>query len=175
MKVVAFPDGLRLAVLTSAQRRRDFDCGDALVNNWLWANALQSQKKHLSTTKVIVDPAEQIVAFYSLAVGQIDFGDLPREISRKLPRRALPVAILAWLGVNVAHQGCGLAKRLVAQALRDCHDAGQTFAFIGVILDCISNVAKSFYQQWDFAELPGNPHRLILSAKALTAMMAAQP
>lgn len=124
---------------------------------------------------MIVASAEKVVGFYSLAVGQIEFGDLPREIARNLPHRALPVAILAWLGVNVAHQGRGLAKRLVAQALRDCHAAGQTFAFVGVILDCVSDVAKSFYQQWNFAEIPGNPFRLILSAKTLTALMEEPP
>lgn len=171
MNGVSFPDGFRLTSLSAAHRRREFDCGDRSVNDWLWTKALQSQQKHLSTTKVLVDDKERIAAFYTLAVGQIDFGDLPAEVAKKLPRRALPVAILAWLGVNVAHQGQGFAKRLVAQSLGDCHTAGQTFAFVGVILDCVSDAAKSFYQQWDFAELPGNPYRLILSAKALAAMM----
>jgi len=49
---------------------------------------------------------------------------------------------------------------------------GQTFAFIAVILDCVDDRAKAFYQRWDFAELPGNPYRLFLSAKTLAAMMS---
>ena len=61
---------------------------------------------------------------------------------------------------------------LFAQALVDCYEAGQTFAFVAVILDCVSDRAKAFYQRWDFAELPGNPYRLYLSAKTLSAMMA---
>jgi hypothetical protein len=55
--------------------------------------------------------------------------------------------------------------------LRDCHEAGDTFPFIAVILDCIDDQAKAFYQHFDFAELPGHPYRLFLSAAQLEAMM----
>jgi hypothetical protein len=62
---------------------------------------------------------------------------------------------------------------LLAQALRDCWKAGRTFAFVALILDCLSDEAKAFYQHWDFQELPGHPYRLYLSAKRLDAMMNA--
>jgi hypothetical protein len=35
---------------------------------------------------------------------------------------------------------------LLAQALRECYEAGKTFAFIVVVLDCVSDAAKAFYQ-----------------------------
>jgi hypothetical protein len=60
---------------------------------------------------------------------------------------------------------------LLAQALRDCYEAGQTFAFIAVILDCVDDRAKAFYRRWDFAELPGSLYRLFLSSQTLSAMM----
>src|SRR5262245_61680967 len=104
-------------------------------------------------------------------MGQVDFGELPAEAAKKLPRRMLPVAVLAWLGVNRNPTGQGLGRLLLAQALRDCHDAGKTFAFIAVILDCINDTAKAFYQHYDFAQLPGHPYRLFLSAKQLDGMM----
>jgi hypothetical protein len=61
---------------------------------------------------------------------------------------------------------------LLAQALRDCHDAGQTFAFVAVILDCVDDAAKAFYRRYDFAELPGRANRLYLSSARLAAMVA---
>jgi GNAT superfamily N-acetyltransferase len=106
-----------------------------------------------------------------LATGQVDFGELPVELAKRLPRRVLPVAVLAWLGVGESDQGQGVGTRLLAQALRDCYEAGKTFAFIAVILDCVDAAAKSFYQRWDFEVLPGHPYRLFLSAKRLEAMM----
>lgn len=172
MSVIVFPEGFTLEPLQRSHPRPAFDCGQDEVNDWLRTKALQNQEKRLSATKVLLDQDGQIAAFYTLATGQVDFGDLPSELARKLPRRALPVAILAWLGVSRAHQGQKLGDRLLARALRDCHEAGQTFAFVAVILDCVDDRAKSFYQRWDFAELPGNPYRLFLSSQTLSAMMA---
>jgi GNAT superfamily N-acetyltransferase len=120
----------------------------------------------------MLDAEGAIAGYYTLAAGQVDFGDLPFEAVRHLPRRMLPVSILAWLGINAADQGKGLGRRLLAQALRDCYEAGKTLAFVAVILDCVSDAAKAFYQQWAFEELPGRPYRLFLSAKRLETMMA---
>jgi GNAT superfamily N-acetyltransferase len=122
-------------------------------------------------TCVLLDESGCIAGFYSFATGQIDFGDLPPDLAKKLPRRNLPIAILAWLGVSSNHQGHGLGTRLLAQPLSDCYVAGRTFAFIAVIIDCLNQDAKRFYQLWDIEELPGNPFRLYLSAKALEKMI----
>jgi len=170
---VTFPKGkgFRLEPLQKSHPRRQFDCGQGDVNDWLRTKALQHQEKRLSATKVLLDGSGAIVGFYTLATGQVDFGDLPSDLVRKLPRRALPVAIVTWLGVSQAHQGQKLGGQLFAQALRDCYEAGQTFAFVAVILDCVDDRAKTFYQRWDFAELPGNPYRLFLSSQTLAAMM----
>jgi GNAT superfamily N-acetyltransferase len=102
----------------------------------------------------------------------VDLGDLPLEITKRLPRRMLPVAVLAWLGVDRGHQGRGLGRILLAQALRDCYEAGKTFAFVAVILDCLDDPAKAFYQQFDFREVPGHRYRLYVSVQQLQAMMA---
>jgi GNAT superfamily N-acetyltransferase len=170
---VALPAGLRWEPLRQGHPRKQFRCGEALVDDWLATKALQQQQKRLSTTKVLIDANDRIVAFHTLATGQVDFGDLPADLTRRLPHRALPVAILAWLGIDSAWQGQGLGERVMASALRDCHDASRTFAFVAVVIDCLNDSAKSFYQRWDFAELPGCPNRLFLSAQRLEAMMTA--
>jgi ribosomal protein S18 acetylase RimI-like enzyme len=172
---VRFPDGYRLERLRRAHPRASFRSGVAEVDDWLATTALQNQDKRLSVTRVLLDPDGVIAGYYTLATGQVDFSDLPGDLVKRLPRRSLPVAILAWLGVSTAHQGQGLGRSLLAQALRDCHDAGQTFAFVAVILDCINDAARAFYRRFDFAELPGQPYRLYLSAKQLEAMMQATP
>lgn len=167
----AFPNGWVLEPVRLTHPRRLFDCGEKPVNDWLRTKAFQHQSKRLSATKVLVDAEGSIAGFYTLATGQIDFGDLPPAIVRQLPRRGLPVAVLAWLGVHTRHQGRGIGGMLLAHALRDCHDAGQTFAFVAVILDCVNDRAKAFYERWDFAELPGHPYRLFLDARTLAAMI----
>jgi GNAT superfamily N-acetyltransferase len=173
MNGVRFPPGLRLERLDRRHPRRGFRSGEQKVDNWLATKALRHQEKHLSVTKVLLDEAGAVAGYYTLATGQVDFGDLPADIRRKLPRRTLPVVVLAWLGVNAGRQRQGLGTVLLAQALRDCWEAGKTFAFVAVILDCVNDAAKAFYERWDFQELPGRPYRLFVSAKRLDAMMDA--
>jgi GNAT superfamily N-acetyltransferase len=165
-----FPAGYRLESLSRHHHRKQFRSGQAQVDHWLAANAWQNQQKNLSTTKLLLDTSDAIAGYYTLATGQVDFGDLPTTLAKRLPRRLLPVAALARLGVHIDRQGQGLGRLLVAQALRDCYEAGKTFAFVAVILDCIDDAAKTFYEQWDFQALPGHPYRLFLSAKQFEAM-----
>lgn len=178
MNGAAFPGGFRLEPLTRAHPRRRFSSGEAAVDGWLRTRALEHQEKHLSTTKVLLDPAGEIAGYYTLATAQVDFGHLPLEMARRLPRRALPAAVLAWLGVGAvgsARRGQGLGTMLLARALRDCHEAGRSFAFVAVIIDCIGDAARAFYGRWDFAALPGHPYRLFLSAAQIEAMMRVEP
>jgi GNAT superfamily N-acetyltransferase len=171
VNAVRFPAGYHLERLMKAHPRRAFSSGNAKVDDWLHAQAFQSQEKHLSVTKLLLDDVGSIAGYFTLATGQVDFGDLPTDVAKKLPKRMLPVAVLAWLGVAVDRHGQGLGRTLLAKALRDCHEAGQTFAFVAVILDCIDNAAKAFYQHFDFAELPGHSSRLFLTAAQLEDMM----
>ena len=171
MSDVRFSEGFRIERLRRDHPRRAFHSGEPAVDDWLRKNAWQNQEKRLSVTRVLLAPTGSIAGFYTLATGQVDFGDLPADVTKHLPRRMLPVAVLAWLGVHQDHQGQGLGKRLLARALRDCHEAGQTFGFIAVVLDCVNDVAKAFYRQWDFQEVPGHPYRLFLSVGQLDALM----
>jgi GNAT superfamily N-acetyltransferase len=171
VKDIRFPDGFRLEPVRREHPRRGFRCGEAKVDDWLATKALQHQQKHLSATRVLLDESGVIAGFYTLATGQVDFGELPTEVAKTLPRRMLPVAVLAWLGVSTAHQGRGLGRLLLARALRDCWEAGKTFAFVAAILDCLGDAAKAFYRHWDFEELPGHPYRLFLGAAQLEALM----
>ena len=174
MNEIHFPGALRIVHLAREHPRRRFRCGEPRVDDWLATKALQHQAKHLSVTKVLIDEARSIAGFFTLATGQVDFNELPTEVAKHLPRRVLPVAVLAWLGVDEKHRGHGLGGRLLAQALRDCWQAGKTFPFVAVVLDCINDSAKTFYERWDFAELPGHPFRLFLNAKHLETIMAGE-
>ena len=170
MSAVPLPPGYLIEPLRRDHPKSAFHSGQAQVDDWLANKALQNQDKHLSATKVLIASAGTIAGFYTLATAQVDFAELPPELSRRLPRRNLPVAILAWLGIRDSEQGRGHGRRLLAQALRDSYDAGQTFPFVAVILDCIDDQALAFYRRWDFRPLPGHSYRLFLSWSQLQAM-----
>jgi GNAT superfamily N-acetyltransferase len=174
VSAVRFPDGYHLERLVKSHPRKRFRSGQPDGDDWLATKALQQQEKRLSVTKVLLDGDGAIAGYYTLATGQVDFGDLPAEETKRLPRRMLPVAVLAWLGVSSGRQGQGLGQRLLAQALLDCLDAGRTFPFIAVILDCIDESAKAFYQRFQFEEMPGHPMRLFLAASKVEEIFTSQ-
>jgi GNAT superfamily N-acetyltransferase len=176
MKDIRLPPQTELVPLARQHPCRAFHSGQPLVEGWLRTKALQQQEKRLSVTKVLLESAGSkaggaILGYYTIAPGQVDCAEFPSEIGRKLPKRPLPVAIVAWLGVHQDRRGKGLGTLLLALALRDCHAAGQTFPFVAVILDCLDDAAKQFFQRFDFRELPGNPYRLYLSYAQLEAML----
>lgn len=166
-----FPEGWRIEVLSASHDRRAFASGRAEVDDWIRTKARQHQDKHLSSTRVLLDDQGAIAGFYTLAVGHIDFSDLPLEQARSLPRRALPVATLTWLGVRADRQGMGLGARLLASALADAWGAAETLPFVGVILDALDPATLAFHQRYDFQSLPGHPMRLFLPFARLDAMM----
>ena len=92
--MIRFPDGLQLEPIRRSHARAAFACGQAAVEAWLSRSALQAHDKHLSVTKVVADSSGVIAEFYTLAAGQVDAGELPAELGRRLPRRALPTAVI---------------------------------------------------------------------------------
>ena len=168
---VSFPEGWRIESLSKRHNRKGFDCGNAEVNDWLWTKARQSLAKNLSNTKVLCDSGGDIAGFYTLAVAQVNLGDLPHPILAKLPKRLLPVVVLGWLGVDEAHQGTGLGDRLLADALLRCIDAGGTIPFVAVVVDCLNENAKAFFQRFGFVEFPGRPMSLLIPRGDLESIL----
>ncbi len=171
MSAVRIPEGFRWENLAKRHPRRLFQSDEPAVDEWLKSKALQNQEKRLSSTRVLLSENDRIAGFYTLATNQVDFNELPLEIAKNLPKRVVPVAVLAWLGVDKACRGQGLGQTLVAQALGDCYEAGKSFAFVAVLIDCLNASVKTFYQRWNFREAPGRPLRLFLSAAELAALV----
>ena len=167
--MVKFPPPLQIEILNKNHNKKLFSSGDEQVDSWLKTKARQSQDKNISRTKVLVD-GNNIVGFYSLVMYHVNFDELPPEINRKLPKTLVPAIKLAWLGVDTNYKGRGLGKRLLANALVDCYKMGQLIPFCAVILDCINSEIKSFYESFDFIEVPGHSLKMALSWKALQMM-----
>ena len=63
MSAVRLPPGYRVEPLRRDHPRAAFHSGQAQVDDWLANKALQNQEKHLSATKVLIDPVGTIAGF----------------------------------------------------------------------------------------------------------------
>lgn len=171
MIVVELPDGFSTERLSKRHRRSTFDCGESAVNDWFRTKAVQSQEKLLAWTTVFLDPNSEVAGFYSLANGEVGNSDLPLSVTRGLPNRPLSVAVLAWMGVAIAHQRQGLGERLLVHALLQLVRAMDQLPFVAVMLDSRSTAAKRLYEKYEFIECLNRPNRMYLSSRDLLALV----
>lgn len=171
MNPIQWPDGFCIEQLEKQHNRSAFNSGVDVVDQWLKKHARQAQNKRMLITRVLLKKPDIVAGYYTLAMGQVNFDELPREMVGRLPGTLLPIVTLAWLGLDKWFQGQGLGERLLAQALTDCYHTGQMMPFVAVMLDCATASAKAFYQHYNFEELPGHPMTLMLSWTLLETMM----
>ena len=135
--------------------RAAFSCGDADRDDFLRARAGQYQFKHrASVTYVLVDEAA-IAAFVTVLPGTVRREDLG-PASRRLPPGALPVLLLARMGVSTPRQRTGLGERLVAKVLGLALDLARDVGCVGVAVDAKA-AARGFYERFDFRWIDEQP------------------
>jgi len=69
-------------------KRTEFDCGEPALNEYLQKFASQNAAQNVSQTFVMVSVAnsQNILGFYTLTVGQIDFECLSANLTKRIPR-----------------------------------------------------------------------------------------
>lgn len=146
----------KLERLSKEHDRKSFDCGIEALNAFLRTAARQAQNKGTSSTFVIVEeeasPPKRILAFYTLALCEVDHSQIPAAYCRRLPQRCGAVR-LARLAVDKAEQGKGCAKMLIAAALRKFLVIREEACAIGLFVDAKDQAAASFYERFGFERI----------------------
>lgn len=158
----------RIRALDSGIDTDGFRCGLAALDEYIRRYAGQDVKRGLARVFAATPETEprRLAAYFTLSAASVSAADLPDALRRKLPRYPVPVALLGRLAVSTAFQGKGLGGVLLADALLKVAHASQVLAMAGMIVDAKDEPAAAFYRHFGFVEMPGQPGRLILSAKA---------
>ena len=87
--------------------RKAFDCGDAVLNDFLRRHARQTHDRGGAKTFLAVrdDDASFVLGFYSLSPASVEFSRAPDVVKRGLARYDLPVFRLGRLAVDKSMQG----------------------------------------------------------------------
>lgn len=150
-----------------------FESGKPALDHWLKDMALYNQAQGYSRTFVIADEDFHVVGYHAVCAGMIHRNDVSRAAKGHQAPAELPVAVLARLAVSQAHQGRGLGKALLKNALLSVVSAAQLVAFRGVVVHAIDDDAVKFYKRHNFQETKGMQRRLILPANDIVASLAA--
>lgn len=133
-----------------------FDCGIKELNDWLRVHALENQRRNLSRTFVLIDDTETVIGYYALTMGGVVKDELPRRLGRGLPGYQIGMVLLARLAVDSRHQGEGLGRDLMIDAIAHAAAAGQHAAARFIAVDPINEPARVFYARFGFREIEGD-------------------
>ena len=157
--------------LSAADPLEQFDCGQPALNQFLQHYALVNQQASSAHTYVCCHGGE-VVGFYSLAVGSVDQEDAPARVLKGLARDPVPVMILARLAVDLDHQGKGLGKALLKDALLRTVQAADIAGIRCLVVHAKDDAARQWYESWEFEPSPTDPYQLFLMFKDLKALLA---
>lgn len=157
--------------LAPADSTEGFDCGQPSLNQFLQRYALVNQKANSTQTYVCCLGGE-VVGLYSLAVGSVDPEDAPACVMKGWARHPVPVMILARLAVDRDHQGKGLGKALLKDALLRTAQAADIAGIRCLLVHAKNEAARQWYESWEFEPSPTDPYHLFLMLKDLKTLLA---
>lgn len=141
-----------------------FGCGVPALDDWLRRRARANQSTGASRTYVVADGADLVVGYYALASGALASAEAPGSIRRNMPD-PVPMAILARLAVDVAHQGAGIGVAMLQDAVLRVRAAASILGIRGILVHAVSEDARRFYARYGFVGAPSDPMTLVLSLK----------
>lgn len=147
-----------------------FDCGQIALNQYLQRFALHNQKANHAQTYVTCSGGH-VVGFYSLAVGSVAPDAATPRIIKGLPQHPVPVMLLARLAVDSKHQGLGLGRALLKDALVRTARAADIAGIRALAVHAKNDEARNWYLQWEFEPSVTDPYHLFLLMKDLKAMV----
>ena len=141
-----------------------FDCGDEALNRFLKRYALGNQRADSSRTYVACR-GHVVVAYYSLAVGAVQWDEVPGRVKKGLARHPVPVMLLARLAVDRREQGSGIGKGLLKDAVLRTLQAADIAGIRAILVHAKNAGVRQWYERFDFEPGPTDPLHLFLMIK----------
>jgi GNAT superfamily N-acetyltransferase len=145
-----------------------FSCGEAPLDHWLIAYAGQNQQRDAARTFVTTEPDGKVAGYYTLVAAQVEHEQATSTVRQGLSRHfPIPVALIARLAVTAQHQGAGVGRSLLLDALQRVLRASDQLAVRAVTVDALDDRATSFYSHFGFEPSFLAPRTLMISLDAV--------
>ena len=158
--------------LNASHKKKDFSCGNEMLDNYLHTQAKQDVKRKLAACFLLVDAANKVKGYYSLSSSSIPREELPDNVKAKLPPayHNLPVTLLGRLAIENSCKGQGLGAALLFDALKRSYCVVSEVGSMAVVVDPIDEAAVKFYEKHGFALLPTSG-KMVLSMDTISRLM----
>jgi len=152
--------------LTAAHWLDDFDCGEAVLDDWLKRRALANQSSGASRTFVVADDGGRVRGYYAMAAGAVSHQLATTRVRRNMPD-PVPVMVLARLAVDRRAQGFHLGASLLQDAISRSVAVSQNAGVRALLVHALHEQARQFYEHYGFQPSPTHPMTLMLRLSAL--------
>ncbi len=123
------------------------------------------------TYVVCASGSQQVIGYFALSMGQILALDVTGSMRRNMPA-AIPAVVLGRLAIDLAWQGKGLGRVMLADIVRRALRASAEISARLVIVHAISPAAEAFYMHHGFTRLPVEAPPLALDLVKFEKMRA---
>jgi GNAT superfamily N-acetyltransferase len=158
--------------ITQEHIRSSFRSGEPSLDDYLTRHARQNDELDLSRAFVLVESGEKVVrGYFTLSAGEIDRGDIPVKLKKKLPHYPVPVVMLGRLAVDQSLQGQGFGSLLLREALLNSLVAAESVGLMAVVVDAINQEALNFYHHFGFVPFLDRPNKLFLGMTTVRSLV----
>jgi predicted N-acetyltransferase YhbS len=155
--------------------RAGFACGEAELDRWLAEHALAAQASGSARVFVSTD-GDRVVGYYALAAAQLQSSEASERALKGQPKgRPVPAVLLARLAVDMDHQGVGLGRSLLQDAMLRANEAAGELGIRVMLVHAKHERASNWYKRFGFEESPTDPMHLLLLMKDLRAFLVQIP
>jgi GNAT superfamily N-acetyltransferase len=144
----------------------DFDCGEAMLDDWLRRRALSNQQSGASRTFVVADENGRVRGYYALAAGAISHQLASGGVKRNMPD-PVPVMVLARLAVDRRAQGLHLGAALLRDAVLRAVAVSRNAGVRALLLHALHEKARQYYEHHGFQPSPIHPMTLMLRLRGV--------
>lgn len=142
-----------------------FNCGEAVLNEWLKRRAMGNQLSGASRTFVVADGAHKVGGYYALAAGAVDHLSATSAVRRNMPD-PVPVMVLGRLAIDQQHHGKGLGSDLLRDAILRTSRLAQEVGIRALLVHALHEEARAFYAHHGFGASGIDPLMLMLRIRA---------
>ena len=151
-------------LLDNTVNRNGFACGEAALDRYLQAYALQDMRKNFATVVVARQHnlPETIVGYYTLATASVTNAHIPDDLGRKMPKYpTVPAIRIGRLAVATPFQGRHVGSMLLMNALKRACRSDIAWAIF--VVDAKNSDVAEFYRKFQFETLKSSPLSLFLT------------
>ncbi|MFP5462621.1 MAG: GNAT family N-acetyltransferase [Gammaproteobacteria bacterium] len=147
--------------LAASHRLDGFDCGEAVLDDWLMRRALANQASGASRTFVVANQDGFVFGYHALAAGAVSHQLATSGVRRNMPD-PLPVLILGRLAVDRGARGLQLGASLLQDAVHRAVAVSQDASVRALLVHALNERARQFYEHYGFQSSPLHPLTLML-------------